>query len=177
MSVASWSVFVIFRSTCRMACQSARPISLVDSMACASSSVPKVTLGKANRRVIGIGLTIPGRREVVVRHQAADGISPVNAARTASSRSASVKPRCSCRRATTRSTKTPRFSNGTRSAAVQTVRSCESVKATMQPWSSRRDGCQRLPVRFLARRSKARQSRRPIPRQSKAAGSGGRSFA
>ena len=85
------------------------------------------------------------RREGAVRHQAADWISPVNAARTTSSRSASVKPRCSCSRATTRSTKTPRFSNGTRSAAVQTVRSCESVKATMQPWSCRRDGCQPLP--------------------------------
>jgi len=71
------------------------------------------------------------------RNQAADGINPVNAARTASSRSASVKPRCSCSRATTRSTKTPRFSNGTRSAADQTARSCESVKASMQPWSCR----------------------------------------
>jgi hypothetical protein len=29
MSVASWPVFVIFRSTCRMACQSARPINLL----------------------------------------------------------------------------------------------------------------------------------------------------
>ena len=71
------------------------------------------------------------RREAAVRHQAADWTSPVNAARIASSRSASVKPRCSCSRATTRSTKTPRFSNGTRSAAAQTDRSCESVKATM----------------------------------------------
>jgi len=39
---------------------------------------------------------------------------------------------------------TPRFSNGTRSEAAQTARGCESVKATMQPWSCRRDGCQLL---------------------------------
>jgi hypothetical protein len=36
----------------------------------------------------------------------------------------------------------PRFSTGTPSAAAQTVWSCESVKATMRPWSCRRDGCQ-----------------------------------
>src|SRR5262249_41032355 len=53
--------------------------------------------------------------DIEVHHQAADWISPVNAARTASSKSASVKPRCSCRRAITRSRKTPRFSIGTRS--------------------------------------------------------------
>jgi len=81
-------------------------------------------------------------QEAAVRHQAADWISPVNAARTASSRSASVKPRCSCSRATTRPRKTPRFSTVTRSAAAQTARSCESVKASMQLWSCRRDGCQ-----------------------------------
>ena len=79
-----------------------------------------------------------------MRHQAADWTSPVNAARTASSRSASVKPPWSWSRATTRSTKTPRFSNGTRSAAAQTARSCESVKATMRPWSCRRVECQSL---------------------------------
>jgi hypothetical protein len=50
----------------------------------------------------------PRRREAARLHQAADWISPVNATRTASSRSASVKPRCSCRRAKTRSRKTPR---------------------------------------------------------------------
>jgi hypothetical protein len=83
-----------------------------------------------------------GRREAAGRDQAADWISPVNAARTASSRSVSVKPRCSCSRATTRSRKTPRFSTVTRSAAAQTARSCESVKASMQSWSCRRDGCQ-----------------------------------
>jgi hypothetical protein len=66
--------------------------------------------------------------------QAADWISPLNAARKASSRSASVKPQWSSR-AKTRSRKTPRFSTGTRSAAAQTVRSCMSC---------RRDGCQPL---------------------------------
>jgi len=87
----------------------------------------------------------PRRREAALRHQAADWISPVNAARTASSRSASVKPSCSCSRATARSTKTPRFSNGTRAAAAQTARSCESVKASMAVMVlSRRDGCQSL---------------------------------
>jgi hypothetical protein len=49
--------------------------------------------------------------KAALRHQAADWTSPVNAARTASSRTASVKPRCSCSRATTRSRKTPRFLN------------------------------------------------------------------
>jgi len=60
----------------------------------------------------------PGRREAAVHHQAADWTSPVSAARTASSRSASVKPRCRCSRATTRSRKMPRLSNGRRSAAA-----------------------------------------------------------
>src|SRR5262249_29712469 len=40
--------------------------------------------------------------------------------------------------------KVPRFSNGKRSAAAQTARSCESLKATMPPWSCHGDGCQRL---------------------------------
>jgi hypothetical protein len=53
------------------------------------------------------------RREAALRHQAADLISPVDATRTASSRSASVKPRCNCSRAMIHSTKTPRFSTGT----------------------------------------------------------------
>src|SRR5262249_15816694 len=83
-----------------------------------------------------------------LRNQAADWISPVNAARTASSRSASVKARCSCSRAMTRSTKTPRVSNGTRSAATQPARSCEWVIANpMRPLTSlpkRSEGRSRL---------------------------------
>src|SRR4029077_5983195 len=63
---------------------------------------------------------------------------------------ASVKPRCSCSRATTRSRKTPGFSTGTRTAAAQTVRSCESVKASISPWSWRYDGCQPLQRRLFA---------------------------
>jgi hypothetical protein len=50
--------------------------------------------------------------------QAADWISPVNAARNALSRSASVKPPGS--RARTRLRKTPRFSTGTLPTAAQT---------------------------------------------------------
>jgi hypothetical protein len=71
------------------------------------------------------------RRAAARRHQAADWISPDNAESTASSRSASVKRRCSRSRAMTRSRKTPCFSTGTRSAAARTVRSCESVKANI----------------------------------------------
>src|SRR5262249_41502907 len=83
--------------------------------------------------------------DIEVHHQAADWISPVNAARTASSKSASVKPRCSCRRAITRSRKTPRFSIGTRSAAAQTAR--KPVKASMSAMVLAAAGdCQREPA-------------------------------
>src|SRR5262249_33727823 len=55
----------------------------------------------------------------------------------------------------------PRFSTGRRSAAAQTARSCESVKASMRLWSCRRDECQSLPElwpRMLPYRSERRLS-------------------
>ena len=54
MSVASWSVFVIFRSTCRMACQSARTHYFSHSMSLSHRPVPKVTVCKTNWLLIGV---------------------------------------------------------------------------------------------------------------------------
>jgi hypothetical protein len=54
MSVASWSVFVIFRSTYRMACQSARTHYFSHSISLSHRPVPKVTVRKTNWLVIGV---------------------------------------------------------------------------------------------------------------------------
>jgi hypothetical protein len=66
MSVTSWSVFVIFRSTCRMACQSARTHYFSHSMSLSHRPVPKVTVCKTNWLLIGVRekrpLALPGGR-------------------------------------------------------------------------------------------------------------------
>jgi len=52
--------------------------------------VPSLVLSVTDKALVQF-LDRPWRRKAAVHHQAADWISPVNAARTASSRSASVR--------------------------------------------------------------------------------------
>jgi hypothetical protein len=99
------------------------------------------------------------RSAALGRDQAADSwIKPRSPRRTASSRSRSIKrPSRNRSQATIRSRKIPRFSVGKRSAAFQTVRSCESESANMGPWSGEDGGCQ--PLHCEARAKDPRQIR------------------